>query len=108
MPIATDIAFALAVLAVISTHLPTALRSFLLTLAVVDDHFLLVFNGAPEDKVFTVPTVVAEAEWTVVLDTAAQTDAKVDEQHREVSGGYELAMPARSIAVLRAAPADAG
>ena len=63
--------------------------------AVVDDHFLLVFNGAPEDKVFTVPTVVAEAEWTVVLDTAAQTDAKVDEQHREVSGGYELAMPAR-------------
>lgn len=34
---ATDIAFALAVLAVISTHLPTALRTFLLTLAVVDD-----------------------------------------------------------------------
>ena len=37
VPIATDIAFALAVLAVLSTHLPTALRTFLLTLAVVDD-----------------------------------------------------------------------
>ena len=37
IPSATDIAFALAVLAVVSTHLPMALRTFLLTLAVVDD-----------------------------------------------------------------------
>ncbi len=37
IPTATDIAFALAVLVVISTHLPVALRTFLLTLAVVDD-----------------------------------------------------------------------
>ncbi|MFI9201200.1 Na+/H+ antiporter NhaA [Streptomyces sp. NPDC053048] len=37
VPMATDIAFALAVLAVVSTHLPAALRAFLLTLAVVDD-----------------------------------------------------------------------
>ena len=37
IPTATDIAFALAILAIISTHLPTGLRTFLLTLAVVDD-----------------------------------------------------------------------
>lgn len=37
IPTATDIAFALAILAIVSTHLPSGLRTFLLTLAVVDD-----------------------------------------------------------------------
>lgn len=37
IPMATDIAFALAVLAVVGRHLPAPLRTFMLTLATVDD-----------------------------------------------------------------------
>jgi NhaA family Na+:H+ antiporter len=42
IPSATDIAFALAVLAVVGSSLPSPMRAFLLTLAVVDDLIVIV------------------------------------------------------------------
>ncbi len=42
VPAATDIAFALAILAVVGSALPSPLRAFLLTLAVVDDLIVII------------------------------------------------------------------
>lgn len=42
IPVATDIAFAIAVLSVVGRWLPNALRAFLLTLAVVDDLLAII------------------------------------------------------------------
>lgn len=53
IPTATDLAFALAALAIISSHLPQGLRAFLLTLAAVDDllaiTIIAVFYSADVD-----------------------------------------------------------
>jgi len=103
VPTATDIAFALAVLAVISTHLPTALRMFLLTLAVVDDviaiAIIAVFytqNLAPTPlllalvplSVFAVAVQRRTQAWWLLLPLAVTTWALVHASgvHATVAG----------------------
>ncbi|AWK76368.1 Na+/H+ antiporter NhaA (plasmid) [Rhodococcus oxybenzonivorans] len=103
IPTATDIAFALAVLAVISTHLPSTLRTFLLTLAVVDDLLAITIIAVfYTDKLSVLPLLAAliplaafafavqrrVRSWWLLLPLAAATWALVHASgvHATVAG----------------------
>ncbi|TQJ49246.1 Na+/H+ antiporter NhaA [Phycicoccus sp. SLBN-51] len=103
IPTATDIAFALAVLAVIGAHLPASLRSFLLTLAVVDDlvaiTIIAIFYTSSLDlpalalalvplAVFTFLVQRRFTQWWLLLPLAAATWALVHASgiHATVAG----------------------
>ncbi len=76
IPTATDIAFAVAILAVISTHLPTGLRTFLLTLAVVDDllaiTIIAIFYTEDLDLLYLVLALVPIAIFAFVVQRRVQ------------------------------------
>jgi NhaA family Na+:H+ antiporter len=103
IPCATDIAFALAVLAVTGRFLPAALRAFLLTLAVADDiGAIIVIAVAYTSSIKVVPLVIAIAllalfwllqrirftRWWVVLPLAVIIWALVHDSgvHATVAG----------------------
>jgi NhaA family Na+:H+ antiporter len=70
VPTATDIAFALAVLAIVGSSLPSALRAFLLTLAVVDDFgailVIAVFFSHGFRPLYLLGAVVLIGAWYVL------------------------------------------
>ncbi len=119
VPTATDIAFALAVLAIVGTHLPAALRTFLLTLAVVDDllavtiiavfytedlQLLPLLAAAIPMGLFTVAVQRRVRAWWALLPLAAATWLLVHESgvHATIAGVLlGLAVP-----VLRGSTAD--
>ncbi len=59
VPVATDIAFALAVVSVVGRRLPSALRAFLLTLAVVDDLLAIIIIAVFFSKGFNLLWLLA-------------------------------------------------
>lgn len=71
IPTATDIAFAVAVLAVVGRHLPNTLRAFLLTLAVVDDLLAIVviavFYSSDLEFGYLVVSLAAVAAFAVLV-----------------------------------------
>jgi NhaA family Na+:H+ antiporter len=77
VPAATDIAFALAVLAVVGSNLPTALRAFLLTLAVVDDLIVIViiavFFTDSLDFLWLAVALVAMVAWALLQRARVST-----------------------------------
>lgn len=91
IPMATDIAFALAVLAIMGRGLPLALRAFLLTLAVVDDlgaiTVIAIFYSDSFSPWYFVGAIACVAVWALL-------------QKRHVGGPVAVALAYVPLALL--------
>ena len=67
IPMATDIAFAVGVLAVVGKHAPSGLKLFLLTLAIVDDVGAIVLIAVAFSDAVSIGTLAAAAALLVVF-----------------------------------------
>lgn len=72
VPTATDIAFAIAVLAIVGRGLPNALRAFLLTLAVVDDLLAIMVIAIFFTEDVSLPWLAASALCVVAFGVLAR------------------------------------
>ena len=66
---------------------------------IVDDSFLVLFNGQPDTATFTVPEAVYGQTWTAVFDTDSQV-----ESGSTVEAGKDLTLAQKSVVVLTRAP----
>ncbi|MFI6095290.1 glycogen debranching protein GlgX [Lentzea sp. NPDC051213] len=65
---------------------------------VVDDSFLMAFNGHHEDIQITLPDVSYGLEWTVVVDTVT---GQVGDGQKAIVAAGQLTLAARSLVVLQ-------